>query len=381
MKVAHEQIGAPKTWRNDRFWIAGDHVVDPRVLDNAKVQALIKDSEQAKIDFKMTDYQGMNYTIMHTEFVRERAQPGMIVIGSDSHTCSGGAVGCLAISLGATDVMMPLVTGETWFKLPESILIRFQGKPAFGISGKDVILHILQCLKRNTVASDRILEFAGPGPKYLSTDARFAVCNMCTVGLSSDLNVTQTDNVQEFGAITGVFVPDEITQDYVAHRKRRKDRSECLYFRPDDGAVYADTFDIDLSKVEPTIAVYPSPDHVVPISEKADYHLDGAFIGACTTAEEEIILGGLVLQVGLKEKLPMKKGKRHMVPGSLPIKDKLQRLGILDYYRDAGFTIGVPGCSYCVGMSADQAGEGEHWLSSQNRNFKNRMGPGTYSTP
>ena len=110
----------------------------------------------------------------------------MIVIGSDSHTCSGGAVGCLAIGLGATDVMMPLVTGETWFKLPESIFIHFQGKPAFGVSGKDIILHILQCLKRNTVASDRIVEFGGPGAKYLSTDARFAVCNMCTVSLSLD---------------------------------------------------------------------------------------------------------------------------------------------------------------------------------------------------
>ena len=87
-----------------------------------------------------------------------------------------------------------------------------------------------------------------------------------------------------------------------------------------------------------------------------------------------------MLQVGLNEKLPMNKGKRHMVPGSLPIKDKLERLGILDTYRNAGFTIGVPGCSYCVGMSADQAGEGEHWLSSQNRNFQNRMGPGTYQT-
>lgn len=118
---------------------------------------------------------------MHTEFYRERAQPGMIVIGSDSHTCSSGAVGCLAIGLGAADVTMGLVTGEMWFKVPECVNIYLVGKPPSGIGGKDVILYILQQLKRNTVAADRVVEYTGPGIKYLSSDARFAVANMTTV--------------------------------------------------------------------------------------------------------------------------------------------------------------------------------------------------------
>ena len=105
----------------------------------------------------------------------------MLVIGADSHTCSAGAVGCLAIGLGAVDVAMALVTGETWFKMPESILINFVGETRFGIGGKDVILHILKKLKRNTMAADRIVEFSGPGLKCLSVDARFAISNMCTV--------------------------------------------------------------------------------------------------------------------------------------------------------------------------------------------------------
>lgn len=121
------------------------------------------------------------YTILHTEFYRERAQPGMLIIGSDSHTCSSGALGCLAIGLGAADVALPLVTGETWFKVPESVRIELVGAPKPGIGGKDVILYILQQLKRNTVASDRIVEFMGPGARYLSSDARFAITNMTTV--------------------------------------------------------------------------------------------------------------------------------------------------------------------------------------------------------
>lgn len=105
----------------------------------------------------------------------------MIALGSDSHSCSAGAVGCLGIGLGAADVMMALVTGETWFKVPECINVKLVGRPAWYVKGKDTILGVLQKLKRNTVAADRIVEFSGPGVQYLSCDARFAITNMCTV--------------------------------------------------------------------------------------------------------------------------------------------------------------------------------------------------------
>ena len=96
-------------------------------------------------------------------------------------TCSSGAVGSLAIGLGIADVAIPVITGETWLKIPECINIRFIGALLAGIGGKDVILHILKELKRNTVAACRIVEFTGPGLKHLSIDARFAICNMCAV--------------------------------------------------------------------------------------------------------------------------------------------------------------------------------------------------------
>lgn len=106
--------------------------------------------------------------------------------------------------------------------------------------------------------------------------------------------------------------------------------------------------------------------------------LDGVFIGACTTAEEDLILGALVLEQGLKQGLrPSIHGKRKVTPGSASILAKLRRLGLLDIYQQAGFELGAPGCSYCLGIAADRAGEGEVWLSSQNRNFKHRMGKGS----
>lgn len=115
----------------------------------------------------------------------------------------------------------------------------------------------------------------------------------------------------------------------------------------------------------------------MPVSEVAGTALDGCFIGACTTAREDLVLAALILEVGLNKGLtPVGRGKRKVVPGSRPILHDLEERGLADIYRQAGFEIGVPGCSYCVGMSVDKAGEGEIWLSSQNRNFENRMGTG-----
>lgn len=181
MVQVYDRLGKPGVFRNDRFWLAGDHSVEPRNMDTPLSKQLVAQSEGAKRAFKMTEYQGMNYTIMHTEFFRERTQPGMLVVGSDSHTCSSGANGCLAIGMGAADVTMALVTGETWFRVPEVVEIRFEGRPPRGVGGKDVILYVLQQLKRNTIAADRVVEYTGPGLDYLSPDARFAIANMTTV--------------------------------------------------------------------------------------------------------------------------------------------------------------------------------------------------------
>lgn len=166
-----------------------------------------------------------------------------------------------------------------------------------------------------------------------------------------------------------------MTYNYVQARKLRNRRSSSLYFKPDEDAVYAQTFEIDLSKVHPLVALYPSPDNVVPVQDQVGKKFDGVFIGACTTAEEDLVLAGLVLKAGLARNLPLAPGTRNVTPGSMPIIARLGELGLLDAYEQAGFYRGAPGCSYCVGMT-DSAPPGTTWLSSQNRNFPNRMGKG-----
>ncbi|KAJ2957152.1 hypothetical protein NQZ79_g7069 [Umbelopsis isabellina] len=362
MYKTYKGLGSPGAYRSDRIWLAADHIVDPRINHLPKPAAMIAAAEAGVKELNIKDYQPPNTTIMHTEFYRERAQPGMLIIGADSHTCSSGGLGALAVGLGAADVVFPLVTGETFFQVPEIVKIEFVGKPNVGIGGKDIILHILGEFKRNTIAAGRAVEYCGEGLQYLSCDARFAISNMST----------------EFGGIAGVFVPDQQTAAFIERRSSNAHKEEALYFRPDSDAQYVETRVVNLAEIESKIALYPSPDNVVDVKDKEGMKFDGMFIGACTTAEEDLIVGALVLQQGLKngyEIAPAK--KRKVTPGSIQIIAKLRSLGLLQVYSDAGFEIGVPGCSYCVGMGADQAGEGEVWLSSQNRNFKNRMGKGS----
>lgn len=364
MEKTYNSMNRPRPYRNDRVWLAIDHTVDPRSNHLPRQRGLIEKAELFKREAKIVDFLPANTSIMHTDFTRDRAQPGHIVVGSDSHTCSAGSMGALAVGFGAADVVMPLVTGQTWFRVPEVCRINFVGSLPWGASGKDVILHILGLFKRNTIALQKAVEYGGPSLKDLSMDARFAIANMTT----------------EFGGMGACFEADQVTAEWVARRKIPQHKNRGLYFRPDAGAQYAEVRTVNLSDVVTTVALYPNPDDVVPISEKVGMKLDGCFIGACTTTEEDLIMGGLVLDAGLQSGMvPIKDGKRRVTPGSLGIIKSLEAHGILDMYRRAGFEIGAPGCSYCVGINdVDVAGEGETWLSSQNRNFRNRMGKGSF---
>ncbi|KAH0842652.1 3-isopropylmalate dehydratase [Fonsecaea pedrosoi] len=365
MNKNYERMGRPGIRRRDRFWLAGDHVVDPRVNHQAYEKSLIEACDQIAKEMDLGDnYAGHNTTIMHTEYYRSRCQPGMLVIGADSHTSSAGALGSLAIGVGATDMILQLVTGETYLEVPEIVRINFINRPPLGTSGKDVILGVMRKLRRNTVAAGRLVEYTGEGLQYLSCDARFAIANMTT----------------EFGGIGACVVPDGVTMQYIQRRRDPRHKSDSLYFWPDDDAQYAETYDVDLSELEHFIALYPSPDNVVPVSEATAQlqHLQGVFIGACTTTEEELILAALVLKEAMSQGWkPEAQGLRRVTPGSNSIINRLKELNLLEVYEQAGFEIGAPGCSYCVGMGVDKAGKGEVWLSSQNRNYRDRMGPGS----
>lgn len=155
-------------------------------------------------------------------------------------------------------------------------------------------------------------------------------------------------------------------------------KENSLFFAADSDAPYSHHTTIDLSEVQSYIALYPNPDDVQPVSMHLGMEFDGIFIGACTTTEEDLVLAGLILRAGLARGLPLSAGRRIVVPGSLPIVCNLRKLGLVDVFARSGYEQPAPSCSLCLGIGADVAPSGTKWLTTQNRNFENRMGKGKY---
>ncbi|TMB27997.1 MAG: 3-isopropylmalate dehydratase, partial [Deltaproteobacteria bacterium] len=362
-------LGRPRLHDKDKFFLAVDHTVDPVTLATDKrAQKLVQLSRSFAQETGIRHFYDANHTILHTRFYRDLVRPGDLVLGADSHTSSHGGLSALAIGLGGADIVVAMVLGTSWIEVPDAIAVEYTGKLPFGFGGKEVILRTLGLLGRNTVAMERSVEYRGEGARRLSTDSRFAIANMTA----------------EFGGLNGIFEADEVTAAWLAGRAAEDDAlaaSPMEAFRADEDAPYVAKYEVKLSEIEPQVALPFSPDKVVPVSEVQGMPLDGLFIGACTTTEEELVLGALVLEA--EEKRAGKKGrkpphpKQLVVPGDLSIQENLRRAGLWEIYQRNGFRIGPPGCSMCLGVASEKAGKGEKWLSSQNRNYENRMGEGS----
>jgi len=363
MERTYSMLGRPKLHDRDRFFLAVDHTVDPVTLATDKrAQKLVQLSRDFARESGIRHFYDANQTILHTRFYRDLVRPGDVVLGADSHTSSHGGLGAVAVGLGGADIVVAMVLGSSWIQVPEAIAVEYSGALPFGIAGKDVILRTLGLLGRNTVAMERSVEYRGEGVRQLSTDSRFAIANMTA----------------EFGGLNGIFEADEVTAAWLAGRADADDPQAAQpmrTFRADAGAPYAQTFEVDLANLEPQVAVPFSPDNVKGVTALAGTELQGLFIGACTTTEEELVLAALVLEAAGVSRPG--NDKQIVVPGDLTIQENLRRAGLWSIYERAGFRVDPPGCSMCLGVASRKAGRGEKWLSSQNRNFENRMGDGS----
>ncbi len=327
-----------------------------------RAQKLVQLSQNFARESGIKHFYDSNQTILHTRFYRDLVRPSEVVLGADSHTSSHGGLGAVAIGLGGADIVVAMVLGSSWIQVPEAIKIEYTGALPFGLGGKDVILRTLGLLGRNTVAMERSVEYGGEGVRQLSTDSRFAIANMTA----------------EFGGLNGIFEADEVTAAWLAGRSDADDAlalQPMRTFRADADAPYAEKFEVRLEDLEPQVALPFSPDKTVGVTQAAGTELSGLFIGACTTTEEELVLAALVLEAAGVRRAP--NDHQIAVPGDLTIQENLRRAGLLEIYQRAGFRVDPPGCSMCLGVASRKAGKGEKWLSSQNRNFENRMGDGS----
>lgn len=284
------------------------------------------------------------------------ALPGRLVIGADSHTVMCGALNCFATGVGSSDLAAAMVTGQVWLRVPASIRVVLEGRLPPGSLPKDAVLTLLERLGEDG-ASYRTLEFAGPGVGELEMDGRLVLSNMA----------------MEMGAKAGIFPADGVTADYL------EDRAPASWeaVGPDPGCDYEREVVLDLSSVRPRVSVPHEPGNVVALDEVEGVPIQMVFVGTCTggraTDVREVLRvveagGGLAPEVQLA-----------VTPASREVHDRLADDGTLRRLSALGAVITTPGCGPCCGTSGPIPGDGMNVLSTQNRNFKARMGNDTAS--
>lgn len=275
---------------------------------------------------------------------------GECIIGADSHTCTYGALGAFSTGVGSTDMAAGMATGQAWFKVPEAICFRLHGQLQPYVSGKDVILHIIGMIGVDG-ALYQSMEFVGDGLKSLSMDDRLCIANMAI----------------EAGGKNGIFQVDEITREYMKDKVNRP----YTAYDPDEDAVYAKTYDIDLSAIRPTVAFPHLPENTKTIDEVGDIPIQQVVIGSCTNGRLSDMKTAAEI---LKGKKIHKDVRAIIIPATQKIYKECIHAGYLDIFIDAGCVVSTPTCGPCLGGHMGILAEGERCVATTNRNFVGRMG-------
>ncbi len=304
--------------------------------------------------------------ICHNIVIEDIAEPGQLVIGTDSHTCMAGALGCFAFGVGSTDMANSWFTKDVRVKVPESVRVDLRGRLRDGVCAKDVMLHLLGDEFFKTGAGiGKVLEFAGPGTMALPLDDRATLTNMAV----------------EAGGFTGIIEADDVVVDYIAgQRGTGRARLRAQLVKADPGASYCKTFAIDLATVEPTVALPGDPRNGVPLRElraKGQVKIDIAYGGSCTGGKKaDMDMYAEVVRKAVRQGRSLQ-AKTYIQFGSQRIRDYAERMGYVQLFEQAGVELIDPSCGACI-----KAGPGvsftanEVTVSAINRNFPGRSGPG-----
>ena len=285
--------------------------------------------------------------VCHQLLVEKFVSPGDVVVGADSHTCTEGALGAFTTGLGSTDIGGVFATGKCWFKVPESLKFNLTGSTQKGVYAKDVILSIVGDVGA-AGALYKACEFTGDYVKDASISSRLTLCNMAI----------------EMGGKNGIIEADQKTIDFLNGRTGK-------IFKSDKDAAYDDEFEIDVSEIEPQVALPPVVDNVAPVAEVEGKPIDQAFLGTCTNGRlEDIEIATKII----RGKKIAKNVRLIVTPASQEIYFAALERGYLQDLVNAGAAVCNPTCGPCVGRHGGVLAEGEVCLSTQNRNFSGRMG-------
>ncbi|MDR0615852.1 MAG: 3-isopropylmalate dehydratase large subunit, partial [Synergistaceae bacterium] len=344
-----KKIGVKDVWKPERLVVILDHGVPAPSSDHAVNH---KEAREFMASQGAANFYGVSSAggVCHQKFCEEGfALPGLIVIGSDSHTCTYGAFGTFATGIGRTEMAAAWATGQIWLKVPESMKINVTGKFKKGVTAKDLILKIMGDVKSDG-ADYMSVEFHGEGISDMSIAGRMTLCNL---GI-------------EMGAKNAVCKPDGKVLDAIKG-KEKSPRWEALWADPD--ASYASERSYDLGHIEPGVAKPHTVDNYAEIGQVAGTKINQAFLGSCTNGRLEDLHAAAEILSGKKIAV-----RTIVIPASWQVYREAMRDGTLDALLDAGCIVCNSGCGPCLGAHMGTLAPGEACISTANRNFKGRMG-------
>ncbi|HNR25342.1 MAG TPA: homoaconitase large subunit [Methanobacteriaceae archaeon] len=346
--AAFKKIGENEVWDPEKIVVIFDHQVPADSLEAAQNHLIMRKfvKEQGIKNFYDVG-EGVCHQVLPE---KGHVVPGEVVVGTDSHTCTHGALGAFATGIGSTDMAMVFATGKLWFKVPETLKFEINGKLATNVCSKDVILNIIGQVSVDG-ASYQACEFGGETVSDMSVSDRMVLCNMAI----------------EMGGKTGLVEPDEKVIKYVESRSNKN----YQVFTSDEDAESLTTLHVDVTDLEPQIACPHNVDNVKPVSDVEGTPLDQIFLGSCTNGRSDDMRVAAEILKG-KEVSP--RVRMLVIPASREVYRNALEEGLMNIFVDAGALVCNPCCGPCLGGHVGLLGPGEVSLSTSNRNFQGRQG-------
>jgi 3-isopropylmalate/(R)-2-methylmalate dehydratase large subunit len=341
--------GATNVFDPAKVVLVPDHFVPNKDIKSAQQCQLLREfaREQNLVHYFEVGEMGIEHALLPEQGL---VLPGDLVIGADSHTCTYGALGAFATGVGSTDFAAAMITGEAWFRVPETLRINYQGRRRPWVDGKDLILATIGKIGVDG-ARYKAMEFAGEAISNLSMDSRLTMANMAI----------------EAGGKAGIVVPDKVTKEYVQGRAKRPYK----FFHSDIEAKYSQIVDFDVTRIEPQVAFPHLPSNVKPISAVGRVSIDQVVIGSCTNGRLEDLRTAARILKG-KKRAPFV--RLIIIPATQAVYRQAMKEGLFEIFMDANAVISTPTCGPCLGGYMGILAKGERAVTTTNRNFVGRMG-------